>query len=117
MSDKTRTGGSRGDAVVCQDKPDAVEHAGGRGEVRPVSATAKSRRFLDVRLESSRAYAHFAAAAGADIFDGEPIERFAAVGKLDERTLRMRAQELREDIYADAMRARVAHRATRQVEG
>lgn len=85
--------------------------------MRAVSAKAKSRRFLRDRLNSSRNYAHFAAAAGEDLFDGEPIERFAAVGKVDERTLRMRAQELREDIFAEAMRNRSLPAATARIEG
>lgn len=75
------------------------------GRERPkVSQGARSRRFLSDRLASSRHYADFAAASGADIFDGEPIECFAAVGKLDERTLRMRAQELREEIFVEEFR-------------
>lgn len=90
---------------------------GGRREVRPVSEKAESRRFLRDRLNSSRNYAHFAASAGQDLFNGEPIERFAAVGKLDERTLRMRAQELREDIFAEAMRNRSLPVSAKQVEG
>lgn len=84
----------QGDAIaVCDDRPSR--------EVRPISQEAKSRRFVQHRLESPHEYARFAAAAGVDIFDGEPIERFAAVGKMDERTLRMRAQELRERMFAE----------------
>lgn len=91
------------------------------GEVRkgvpPVRQDARSRRFLDDRLRSSRDYALFAASAGADIFDGEPIERFAAVGKMDERLLRMRAQDLREDQFREAISAsatkRIAQEPTR----
>jgi len=70
-----------------------------RCEARKVSQEAKSRTFLAGRLRDSQSYAAFAAAAGADMFDGEPIETFNAVGKVDERTLRMRAQELREEIF------------------
>lgn len=105
MSDRQRDRAGREPAVVHEGGAVAVAD-GGRREVRPIGKAAKSRRYLHDRLNSSRCYAHFAAAAGEDLFDGEPIERFAAVGKLDERTLRMRAQELREDIFAEALRQR-----------
>lgn len=122
MNDRREQGGRSGrngkDDLVHTDGESPVADAGRHGEVRPVSKDARSREFLHDRLNSSRNYAQFAAAAGADIFDGEPIERFAAVGKHDERTLRMRAQELRESIFADALRARVEHAgSTKRIEG
>lgn len=64
-------------------------------ENRTVSQDARSRKYLAERLNDSNSYAQFAAAAGADIFDGEPIKPFDAVGKMDERTLRFRTHELR----------------------
>lgn len=83
-----------------QSDADAVVDDRGSAGIRPVSATAKCRPHADGRMESSRNYARFATKAGIDILDGEPIERFGALGKLDERSLRFRAQELREEMYA-----------------
>ena len=91
------------DAVVHQGSVIAVSDDRPSREIRPISKEAKSRSFVHGRLQSPQEYARFAAAAGVDIFDGEPIERFAAVGKMDERTLRMRAQELRERMFAEML--------------
>lgn len=40
------------------------------------------------------------------MFDGEPIDRFNAVGKMDERALRFKAHELRSQMLALAMQDR-----------
>lgn len=71
-----------------------------RKEVPEVSEDARSRASAGKRFDGWREYAQFAVDAGSDIFDGEPIERFAAVGKHDDRALRMRAQDFREQQFA-----------------
>lgn len=96
-------------ALVHASSENAVEHGSDSTHNRAVSATAQSRRYLSDRLKSSKNYAEFAAAAGADIFDGESIECFAAVGKLDERAIKMRAQDLREQVFAHELRAASLH--------
>lgn len=94
----SRTGAGRKAAV-----PDSIVSDDAKNDrlrkKRTVSTEAKSRPFLNQRLRDSQSYAQFATAAGVDLFNGEPIETFNAVGKVDERTLRMRAQELREEIF------------------
>lgn len=103
MDDQQRDSGEGGRRDVRGDasKPDTLADDRAHQKVPPISKDARSRRFLDDRLRSARDYARFGAAAGADIFDGESIERFASVGKIDERYLRMRAQELREDQFRE----------------
>lgn len=97
---RNRNGRSGHDALLPESGGDAVAHGRARPEVRPVSPQARSRSFLDRRFDSWRDYATFGIAASHDIFDGEPIERFAAIGKNDDRVLRIRSQELREQQFA-----------------
>ena len=73
-----------------------------------VEAPRRVRRYVETRLASAACYGQFAAAAGIDVFDGEPIERFAAVGKMDERFLRYQQHELRAEMW---------HAATEQRSG
>ena len=97
----SQRGTSKDRTVGARDKGDADALADDRPRkgIPPVGPKARSRRYIDNRLASASDYGAFAAAAGADIFDGEPIERFGAVGKIDERFLRFRAEELREAIF------------------
>jgi len=96
-----RDGGSGSDAIVRQDQPDPVEDAGVSQGHRPIGKNARCRDYIAGRLNSSIDYAKFAAAAGADILlDGEPLDVFKTVNRLDETTLRHRDLELRRDVFA-----------------
>lgn len=105
---KSRVARMAEDGLVPQGGVDAVGNGRPRKEVPPVSPQAKSRQFMGERFESSAHYAKFAVAGGFDVFDGEPIERFAALGKMDDRQLRMRGQELREEMFRAEMQAMAA---------
>lgn len=104
MSEKQKSSRSRKSVIVPPGVESSVADGQPSQEPQAVGKNARSRRYLGDRLHSAKNYGQFAAAAGADIFDGEPLDRFAAVGKLDERVLRMRAQELREKVFTESLK-------------
>lgn len=96
MSDKRE----RSDAVVRASGSGSVADAGPVEGHRALGKNARCRPFIATRLKDSTEYARFAAAAGADILlDGEPIEGFRTVNKMDETLLRTRDLELRRDMF------------------
>lgn len=103
-----RSGAARGradGAMLPHDQNALVDDRLGARD-RPISKNARSRAFVDARLDSATAYAEFAAAAGRDIFDGESLDRFREVNKFDESALRFKAHELREKVVALTFHAR-----------
>ena len=100
MSARTKTERRNGrlakDGLVPASSDGSVADGRGRKEVPPLGKAARVRSSMSARFDDWRTYAKFAVDGGFDIADGESIERFGAIGKLDERTLRIRGQELRE---------------------
>lgn len=102
MSEKPRSRSprTRENEVVRQGQRGALADASVSEGHRALGKNARCRAFVEDRLKGSSEYAKFAAAAGADILlDGEPIEGFKAVNKMDETLLRHRDLELRRDVF------------------